>query len=384
MKTQNLRGLSILLSTAVASSGLGCGIEARSVQSESSLEQTNAQASAGFFESNKPLAFELDVDIVKLAEKNDYLPSTLRFAGGKSFAVDAKIRGQNSREDCSFPKLSVRLQKAVATDGTPFAGHRKIKIGTHCGEGEPARYRLADQIATWRQASIYEVLNALGIPTVAARRAIVTYRNNGAAPLTRKAFIMEDSEDLGKRLGGKALSDEELLTVTSTAGFEKVAVMEQVLAHALFGDSDFSFPAFESGLNTDNVHNFEVIDLGVRAAPRYLAVSHDFDLGSWVTGKTFDLSQTDPEGLLAADADDLPTRAANSYLIDSKESIVGEKAFSAILRKAAVRFINHEAAARKAVDVALFAENDKEGRNIAKRHLDGFYRMLKSRISQAK
>ena len=110
------------------------------------------------------------------------------------------VRGHTSRREteCTFPKLKLTFKEGD-----------ELKIGTHCGESSdealsPKYGRLANEKSPQREALVYRLLQAAEVPTLRVRPATVTYVDKGQAPLTRKAFLVEDDGDARKRLQGTA------------------------------------------------------------------------------------------------------------------------------------------------------------------------------------
>src|SRR4029453_4811605 len=134
--------------------------------------------------------------------------------------VGISLRGHTSRRasECTFPKLKVTLP-AGQVGRTGLAGHSVLKIGTHCGEttGDAitAKYgRVANEHSPMREGFVYRLLDVVGVPTLKARQARITYvysDGNSLRPesLVRNAIIIEDDDEAVKRLGGTRQIDEK-------------------------------------------------------------------------------------------------------------------------------------------------------------------------------
>jgi hypothetical protein len=123
------------------------------------------------------------------------------------------VRGHTSRREteCTFPKLKLKLR-----------GGGSIRIGTHCGDAPDnqlsAKYgRLANEKSPLREALVYRMLQAAGVPTMRTRPARITYRDDvaGRAPLTRNALLIEDDGDVMTRTGGSEITMEQFGNVAS-------------------------------------------------------------------------------------------------------------------------------------------------------------------------
>src|SRR5256885_10994284 len=88
-----------------------------------------------------------------------------------------------------------------------FAGRHAVKIGTHCGEAPdgqltPKYGRWANEKGALREAFVYRLLDTLGVPSLRARPARITYID-GDQTSERDAFFLEDDRDAMKRLGAR-------------------------------------------------------------------------------------------------------------------------------------------------------------------------------------
>ncbi len=290
-----------------------------------------------------------------------WFAGTVRYAG-LELPVELRVRGNSSLQECPFPKLKFKLDREHR-EGTPFADAREIKIGTHCAEGgEGPVGRLRDQRAAFREALAYEAMATLLFTTPRVRRAEITYSDASAGregretgwQVARQAFLLEDIEVVAERLGGRALSDEEIGKLTD-ARSDEVLITELHLLHALLGNWDYQ-------LSVDGrwLWNTEVI-----AFPdgSYLPVPGDFDLASWVTGVVRHAAPHDyhPE------MPDVEREAR--YRVEQLAKSVGAEVFA----EATHRFSTH----RHALDqLVAGAAIDAAGRTNATRQLAAFYTAL--------
>lgn len=287
-----------------------------------------------------------------------YFNGTVSYAGFV-LPVELRIRGNSSLQECPFPKLKLKVAKEDRA-GTPFADAREIRIGTHCAEGGRGTIgRLRDQTATFREALAYEVMATLGFVAPRVRRAHVEYQDtsppDAANPrgwrLDRDAFILEDIEVVGERLGGRAMDDAEIEKL-GDAGFDVELITALRFLHALLGNWDYSLSLDGRGLwNTD-----------VIALPdgQLLPVAGDFDLASWVTGVVRGSAPRDYHPELG----DVEREAR--YRLD----LIQREVRAEVFERARSRFVGRQAALQEAV---VAADLDPEGRANALRHLAAFY-----------
>jgi hypothetical protein len=209
--------------------------------------------------------------------------------------VEVSERGNTSRQqnECRFPKLKLRFAAGRA-DASIFQHMDVVKIGTHCGESPDQtltkKYgRVANEHTTHREAFVYRLLDILGIPSLRARPARITYRDTSTGgttigPITRDAMLLEDEPQAMKRLNAsKAIpmerfrSAKEAFSVADTTGV--------AFAEALIGNFDWCL-RFAPGdrYRCDarkplwNLLAFE------RSGGSSVPLMYDFDLSGMVTG----------------------------------------------------------------------------------------------------
>jgi len=278
---------------------------------------------------------------------------------------EIRVRGNSSLQECPFPKLKLKVSREDRV-GTPFASAREVKIGTHCADGGSGTVgRLRDQIATYREALAYEVVEILGFVGPKVRRARILYQDTSEATehassvgwtVERQAVLLEDIEVVGERLGGRALDDEEV-SALKDANFDPQLVANLRLVQVLFGNWDFALSETGEGL-----WNFDVISLpGVG----YVPVTGDFDLSSWVTGNVRLNAPPD----FRPDLPDLERETA--FQMGETKKRIGAAAFA----QGRDLFLSRRPEIEEQIRTA---EMDESGRTNAKRHLDAFFAALLS------
>src|SRR5262245_10331399 len=152
--------------------------------------RTLAPAAPALFSADTPLSFEIKAPFNDLLaagrETEDYNVEGTLSSGGDGAPraagqnIKVALRGHTSirESECAFPKLKLHFN-VTPTDG-PFAGTRSVKIGTHCGESAtdkltPRFGRLPNGRSPYREAFVYRLLDVLGVPTLKARPARITY-----------------------------------------------------------------------------------------------------------------------------------------------------------------------------------------------------------------
>ena len=158
--------------------------------------------------------------------------------------VELSVRGHTSRRgsECPFPKLKLAFgKKETARDESIFAGMEGLRIGTHCGENEGEQLtskfgRLANEKSPLREAFVYRLLEAMGVPTLRARPARIAYVDTTRRRVSRRSFAT--------RFCSKTMT-------TSSAGSARPAKsrMEQfTTARELFAPADTARLAFAQAM----------------------------------------------------------------------------------------------------------------------------------------
>ncbi len=225
-----------------------------------------------------------------------------------SLGATLTVRGNTSLNEgeCSFPKLKLKFKDSANRAHTPFAGAKKFKIITHCGElpaDQRTGYgRVANDIAPWREAFTYQIVRAASVAAPRARP--VTFRwvdTDSGTEIVRKGALLEDVDDLATRLKGKSVFvvDSELTAddprASDPADPEKMDVTDIARVHlveAMIGNDDwrlllenerwwFSKTASEPMSTMWNMESVRVT-----ATSKEIPVPGDFDLARIVAPTT--------------------------------------------------------------------------------------------------
>ena len=208
--------------------------------------------------------------------------------------VELSVRGHTSKREteCIFPKLKIKLRDAAARDASIFAGSDGLRIGTHCGEnpGEeltPKFGRLANEKSPLREVFVYHLLDAMGVPTVKARAARITYVDTAVsgAPLVRYAMLLEDEDDAKKRMGGTGEITEAQFS-NARAQLAPEDTTRLAFAQAMIGNFDWCLTFYPGDTyRCDAEHplwNITVFERPGGQPP--VPVMADFDLAGMVVG----------------------------------------------------------------------------------------------------
>lgn len=240
-----------------------------------------AAAGAALFDESAVLPLVLEVPVRQLGRDRrarEPSPATLHFtdAGGQrvSLAVEVRTRGRSRLELCDYPPLMLEFARGVTT-GTPFAGQRRYRLATQCRIHPRYRsYILLEQ-------RIYEAYRLLAPAAFRTRLVEITYVDPAEpwAPRTRPGFLIEDIDDLARRVGLR----EQRVPAVEPEALDAAAANLLELFQFMIGNTDWSAHLPTDGRD-ECCHNVRVL------APREGA-------GGWV-GVPFDFDQA---GLIDAE-----------------------------------------------------------------------------------
>lgn len=291
---------------------------------------------------------------------------------GATVAVRISERGHTSRNpsECAFPKLRVEFVSSDRT-GTPFEGLDVLKIGTHCGDAAPGtltpKYgRLANESAPRREAMVYAMLAAVGIPTLRTRPARITYEDtaaSGTALVTRFALLLEDDDAAAARLGATAVLDEDTFGSASVQ-FSDADTARLAFAEALIGNFDWCLRMFPGDIyRCDDRHPLWNI-LGLAGTgPKDIPLPYDFDLAGPVVGRHIWFPQVFDEAFVEPPSS---VRVEVLAQVQRTRSLFSRPLLDAV-RAAFMR-------SRADIDAVIAAaEVDEEGRRQAREYTAAFY-----------
>src|SRR5262245_1086219 len=214
--------------------------------------------------------------------------------------VQIAVRGHTNRRpgECAFPKLKVTAPSSQPTARAVLGGQMVLKIATHCGEapGETIsrKYgRLQNEHSPLREAFAYRLLEAVGVPTLRARLARITYvytdpksteMPDQRQPFVRNAFIIEDDDDAVARLGGTRQIKERSFT-NAHDQFTAFDTAVAALGQAMIGNFDWCLKMTRDDAYRCNArHPLWNVLAVVGADGRTRPVIYDFDVSGIVTG----------------------------------------------------------------------------------------------------
>lgn len=207
---------------------------------------------------------------------------TIAVEGGeKVLDMRVYIRGESSQNDCPFPKLKIDFDDKEQLKKTPFKGHGKFRLNTHCGPGDASARsgmgRVMNGVGPVREELTYKIIRAMGIPTYATRVLAIKYEDTAANNAVTETFgmAMESGDDAEQRF--KAMQPalipegyEYLDPAVAGRGRATPENLAQVtVAEAFSGNKDWG--------GTHNVDSF-----GANPPTEIFQIAQDFDLGAIV------------------------------------------------------------------------------------------------------
>ena len=245
---------------------------ARSWPDAATIEKHRLEAeNLPLFQATEPVSFTLTADFKAIQGDRDEstrtFPATMQVAAndGSTRSVDLEVRtrghARRSFNVCDFAPLWLDFKKGQMKDSV-FEGQGKIKLGVHCREGvkEFEQYVL-------REYAAYRIYNLLTPQSFRARLAKATYVDavKQKTISTRWAMLIEDDDDVARRMGGRITEEVQDLARLDMEAFTRATLFEYMI-----GNHDMSLMTF---------HNFKVVQ-----DPTGIAhpVPYDFDYSGLV------------------------------------------------------------------------------------------------------
>jgi hypothetical protein len=374
--------LSLLVRVAIAATVGACAAAARPLPADAPL-----------FSSDEPVAFRLSAPLNDLFDRaridDDYsVAGTLSYThAGHEVSIDGvrvSLRGHTSKgeNECAFPKLKVQLPANRAAAGPLLSSLTSLKIGTHCGEagGETltAKYgRMPNEQSPAREAFVYRLLDAVGVPTLKARPARFTYVYTDARPsqspaqeqpLVRNAVLLEDADEAVRRFGGTHDIGEQAFT-NARAQFEPADTARLALAEAMIGNFDWCLKMTADDTYRCNARHplWNVIAAasdGGKARP----IIHDFDLSGMVVARHPWFKTVFNDAFSASGSE---TEVKVIAQVQRTRSLFPR----AVLDAVRDGFLHQKDAAYRALGAARL---DADGRQNAIAYLDSFFKAIES------
>jgi len=224
------------------------------------------------FMSDEPLVITIEIPlatIIRDAESKPVLDGSMRFrdTGGSDATIQISMttRGRSRLEYCRFPPLKLNLKKKQAK-GTLFEGQNKLKIVTHCRDGETHERYLRQEFG------IYKAYSVLTDFSFRARWISVTYKDSEGKrdDEVHDAFFIESNREVGERHGRERVMENRV----SSAQLDPVESSRYALFQYLIANTDWSM--IKGPGEEGCCHNGKILRVP-GSTEHYVVLPYDFD-----------------------------------------------------------------------------------------------------------
>ncbi len=200
----------LVASTATAVFALPAGaVSAQDAGAKPTSEAKVDTTPRKLFRSQEPVTMTITVDLKKLVRMRERqsapIPATLIYDAGAQgkdtmlVAVGTRGNFRLSGRNCNFPPIRLFFSKAEVK-GSIFEHQKELKLVTRCqtDDKEYEQYILQEE-------PIYRIYNMLTPYSMRTRLVKVTYADSlkKEKPVVTWAFLVEESDDVARRTGGK-------------------------------------------------------------------------------------------------------------------------------------------------------------------------------------
>lgn len=224
----------------------------------------------------------------------EYLEGTFSFTGNdgveQTFDLKLRTRGNYRRAErhCDFAPIRLNFRKNQL-EGTEFDGQDKLKLVTHCESNKPYYEQLV-----LREFLAYRFYQVLTDKSYGVRLMQINYVDTeGAEPMTKLGFVIEEEDDVAERVGMKSLDMPDIT-------YDDLDRRQQNLVNVfeyMIGNTEFSLVRGEP--DKDCCHNAGL--MSATGGPPFTPLPYDFDFAGIVNAP---YAQPNPR----YDIDDVRTR----------------------------------------------------------------------------
>jgi hypothetical protein len=258
-----------------------------------------------------PVAIRLEVPVdsvlAKVNTKQKARVQFTDFAGRlQNWDLNVSVRGKFRRQRCEFAPLKLNFgKKDLRAAG--LEDWDKYKLVSTCSSDPLAKNLVLKEYLAYR------VYNTLTPQSFRVQRVLITYADaNGNHPdRVEEGFIIEDTDEMAARLGGKEVDNALGLPAEI---YNSEAEVSHALTQYLFSNGDFSMPL---------ARNMKVVEM---PDGKMVPVGYDFDFSGWVgapyASPTSDIGQQSIYQRIYqgyAQPDDVMRKVANHFRDNRRE-----------------------------------------------------------------
>jgi len=227
----------------------------------SSLGLAQKAEDSQLFANDDLLAMTLKTDLRKLINTKmgpEYQDGEITL-NGKTYPIQLKARGNNRRETCSFPPITLDFSKTEFEDPS-YDQLEKLKLVNSCKMLESYEQYILREYLIYRSYQLFTdksfKVKLLRIDYVDTREKIKT--------VTRYGFVIEDQYMLASRLDGVIVKKEGIRDQSTN---RETMVMMSIFMY-MIGNTDWNLPM---------LHNMKLLKINNITEPAPYAIPYDFD-----------------------------------------------------------------------------------------------------------
>ena len=221
----------------------------------------NSSEEFGLFKSDETLVILLKTDLKSLIKNkydDEYQEGEITVVG-KTYPVRLRARGNNRRENCSFPPVTLNFKKTEFEDKS-FDQLKKLKLVNAC------KMQKTYEQYILREYMIYRTFNLMTDKSFKVRLLKIDYvdTKEKVKTVTRYGFVIEDQYMMAKRLNGIIIKKEG---IRDQATNRQHMVMLSIF-HFMEGNTDWQIA---------RLHNLKLLRLNKVSESAPYVIPYDFD-----------------------------------------------------------------------------------------------------------
>lgn len=228
-----------------------------------SADNTPSKTSNEFalFNSDETLEIVLKTDLKSLIKNkyDDKYQEGEITINAKTYPVRLRARGNNRRETCSFPPITLNFSKTEFEDKS-FDQLKKLKLVNAC------KMQKTYEQYILREYVIYKIFNLMTDKSFKVRLLKIDYvdTKEKVKTVTRYGFVIEDQYMMAKRLEGIIIKNEGIRDQSTNR--QQMVMLS--LFHFMIGNTDWQVP---------RLHNLKLLRLNEITETAPYVIPYDFD-----------------------------------------------------------------------------------------------------------